>query len=36
MTDLILHSYDASPFTQRVLKMLAIKGRRRLSRGIAG
>lgn len=25
MTDLILHSYDASPFTQRVLKMLAIK-----------
>jgi glutathione S-transferase len=26
MTDLILHSYDASPFTQRVLKMLAIKG----------
>ncbi|MGL6224952.1 MAG: glutathione S-transferase family protein [Steroidobacteraceae bacterium] len=26
MTDLILHSYDASPFTQRALKMLAIKG----------
>ena len=26
MTDLILHSYDASPFTQRVLKVLAIKG----------
>ena len=26
MTDLILHSYDASPFTQRVLKLLAIKG----------
>ena len=25
MTDLILHSYDGSPFTQRVLKMLAIK-----------
>ncbi len=25
MTDLILHSYDASPFTQRALKMLAIK-----------
>jgi glutathione S-transferase len=26
VTDLILHSYDASPFTQRVLKLLAIKG----------
>jgi glutathione S-transferase len=26
MTDLILHSYDASPFTQRALKLLAIKG----------
>jgi glutathione S-transferase len=26
MTDLILHHYDASPFTQRVLKMLGIKG----------
>lgn len=26
MTDLILHHYDASPFTQRALKMLAIKG----------
>jgi glutathione S-transferase len=25
MTDLILHAYDASPFTQRVLKMLGIK-----------
>jgi len=25
MTDLILHSYDGSPFTQRALKMLAIK-----------
>jgi glutathione S-transferase len=25
MTDLILHSYDGSPFTQRVLKMLGIK-----------
>ena len=25
MTNLILHSYDGSPFTQRVLKMLAIK-----------
>ena len=26
MTHLILHHYDASPFTQRALKMLAIKG----------
>jgi len=26
MTDLILHHYDASPFTQRVLRMLGIKG----------
>jgi glutathione S-transferase len=26
MTELILHSYDASPFTQRALKLLAIKG----------
>ncbi len=26
MSELILHSYDASPFTQRALKMLAIKG----------
>jgi len=26
MTDLILHHYDASPFTQRALKMFAIKG----------
>jgi glutathione S-transferase len=26
MTQLILHHYDASPFTQRALKMLAIKG----------
>ena len=26
MTDLILHHYDASPFTQRVLQMLGIKG----------
>jgi glutathione S-transferase len=26
MTDLILHSYEASPFTQRALKLLAIKG----------
>jgi glutathione S-transferase len=26
VTTLILHSYDASPFTQRALKMLAIKG----------
>ena len=25
MTDFILHSYDASPFTQRALKLLAIK-----------
>jgi glutathione S-transferase len=25
MTELILHHYDASPYTQRVLKMLAIK-----------
>jgi len=25
MTDLILHSYDESPFTQRVLRMLGIK-----------
>jgi glutathione S-transferase len=25
VTDLILHSYDASPFTQRALKVLAIK-----------
>jgi glutathione S-transferase len=26
MTDLILHHYDASPFTQRVLRMFGIKG----------
>ena len=26
MSSIILHHYDASPFTQRVLKMLAIKG----------
>ncbi|MEY2920673.1 MAG: hypothetical protein RL261_1978, partial [Pseudomonadota bacterium] len=26
MTELILHHYDASPFTQRVLRMLGIKG----------
>jgi len=26
MNDLILHHYDASPFTQRALKMLGIKG----------
>ena len=26
MTDLILHHYDASPFTQRALRMLGIKG----------
>jgi glutathione S-transferase len=26
MSDLILHHYDASPFTQRVLRMLGIKG----------
>ena len=24
--DIILHAYDASPFTQRALKLLAIKG----------
>ncbi|HSN71156.1 MAG TPA: glutathione S-transferase N-terminal domain-containing protein, partial [Steroidobacteraceae bacterium] len=26
MTDVILHHYDASPFTQRALRMLGIKG----------
>lgn len=26
MTDLILHHYDASPFTQRALRMLGLKG----------
>ncbi|RMF12133.1 MAG: glutathione S-transferase family protein [Alphaproteobacteria bacterium] len=26
MTEIILHHYDASPFTQRAIKMLAIKG----------
>jgi glutathione S-transferase len=26
MTELVLHSYDASPFTQRVLRMLGFKG----------